>query len=259
MDTHAHLTSSAFDADRDESIARAQEAGLSTIINIGVDLESSQKAVSLAEEYPQVLAATGFHPHEATGVQRADIVRIAEMANHPRVVAIGEVGLDYYRDYSPRQAQLQVLEWQLDLAVELNLPVIIHCRQAAKEMLVVLNKWIARHKTGNGQRRGVIHCFMGDSDTAQQYLDMGFYLSLGAYIGYPGSRNAYDVIRGIPQNRLVVETDCPYLSPQSHRGKRNEPAYLPLTVEFLAELRGVSFETLAEETTQNAHCLFGLG
>ena len=254
MDTHAHLDADAFDDDRAEVIARAREAGVSTIISAGTDLESSKKAIALAEKHPEVLATVGFHPHGAGTVKEADIASLAEIANHPRVVAIGEAGLDFYRNYSPREAQLQVLKWQLELAMKLDLPIVIHCREAEKDLLALLREWTKRYQERQG--RGVIHCFMGDSDAAQQYLEMGFYLSLGAYIGYPASAYAHDVIRDIPQDRLMVETDCPFLAPQKYRGQRNEPAYVPLTVEVLAEIRGVPLETVARETTENAQRLF---
>jgi len=258
VDTHAHLDSSAFDRDRDEVIARARDAGVNTIITVGVGLDSSKDAIALAERHAGVFAAAGFHPHGAAAVKKTDIADLGEIAGHRGVVAIGEAGLDFYRNLSPREAQLQALKWQLDLAVELNLPAILHCRQAEKEMLNLLRDWTERYKGRHRQHRGVIHCFMGDIHAAQQYLDMGFYLSLGAYIGYPASASAHDVIRGIPQDRLLVETDCPFLSPQSHRGKRNEPAYLPLTVELLARIREVSPEGIARETTRNAQHLFRL-
>ncbi len=257
VDTHAHLDADAFDEDRDEVIARAVEAGVSTIINVGVNLESSERAVSLAEEHPEVLAAAGFHPHQADTMKKADVGRIGEIARHPRVVAIGEIGLDFYRNYSPREVQFQALKWQLELASELELPVVIHARQAEKEMLEVLRDWTGRSATIKGRSPGVIHCFSGDTATAEQYLEMGFYLALGAYIGYPTSVWAYDVIRSIPQDRLMVETDCPFLAPQSLRGKRNEPAYLQQTVELLAEIRGATVEAVARETTENAKQLFG--
>jgi TatD DNase family protein len=259
VDTHAHLDMHQFDKDRTQVIARARDAGIGTIITVAVNLESSKRAISLADKYPGIVAAVGFHPHETTTVQKADISQIGELAKHRRVVALGEMGLDFYRDYSPRKAQLQVLEWQLELAAELKLPVIIHCRQAEKEMLSMLRDWTKWYKDPHGQRRGVIHCFSGDSKIAEEYLDMGFYLSLGAYIGYPNTSNAHSVIRNIPLDRLLVETDCPYLPPQSYRGKRNEPAYLRLTVELLANIRGASFETVARETTENAHRLFRWG
>ncbi len=259
VDTHAHLDMSAFDKDRREVIARALDAGVGTIIAVGTNLESSKKAIELAEKYPKILATVGFHPHDAATVDRANIASLGEIASHPRVVAIGEIGLDFYRNYSPREAQLQALKWQLDLAVKLELPVIIHCRQAEQDMLNLLSDWVSLHKSPQGQGRGVIHCFSGSNDTARRYLDMGFYLALGAYIGYPGSESAHDVIRNIPPDRLLIETDCPFLSPQSHRGKRNEPAYLPLTVDVLAKIRGESPETVAGKTTENAHRLFRPG
>ncbi|MFC1977725.1 TatD family hydrolase [Chloroflexota bacterium] len=258
IDTHAHLDMSAFDKDRSEVIARALDAGINTIITVGTSLDSSKKAVELAEEFPEVFATVGLHPHDAATVERADITNLEAIANHPRVIAIGEIGLDFYRDYSPRGAQLQALKWQLELAAKLELPVIIHCRQAEKDMLSILREWTSQYGDFQGQCRGVIHCFSSDSDTAEQYLDMGFYLSVGAYIGYPTSRNSHDVIRNIPADRLLIETDCPFLPPQSHRGKRNEPAYLTLTVQVLAEIREESPRDVARKTTRNARRLFRL-
>lgn len=259
VDTHAHLDMEPFTRDRSQVLARALDSGVSTIITVGVSPESNQKAVNLAENHPEILASVGFHPHEAARVKEEDIANLAQTANHPRVVAIGEMGLDYYRNRSPREAQIQVLEWQLELAAKLELPVIIHCRQAEPDILPLLRDWTAHHKEPKGRPRGVIHCFGGDGDTAQQYLDMGFFISLGAYIGYPSSSHLPDVIRRLPQDRLVVETDSPFLPPQSQRGQRNEPAYLPLTVRLLAEIREASPETVARQTTQNAHRLFRLG
>ena len=258
VDTHAHLDMKHFHRDRSEVIARALNSGVNTIISVGTDLESSKKAIELAENHPEVLATAGFHPHEASKVKEKEIAKLAEMARHSRVVALGEMGLDFYRNRSPREAQLRVLEWQLELAVKLDLPAVIHCRQAEKEMLPLLRDWTSRHKEENRKARGVIHCFNGETDTVKQYLDMGFYLSLGAYIGYPSSRPMYNAIRSIPLDRLVVETDCPFLSPQSYRGQRNEPAYVLLTVQSLAEVRGVSPERVARETTQNAYRLFNI-
>ncbi len=256
VDTHAHLDMDSLEKDRAEVIARALESGVSRIITIGIDLESSKKAIKLAEAYAEILAAVGFHPHTAATVKEEDMANLAQIADHPRVVAIGEVGLDFYRNLSSREAQISVLKQQLELAVRLNLPVVIHCRQAEKDMLALLHDWTSYYKEPKGQPRGVIHCFSGDINTARQYLHMGFFISFGAYIGYPSSRHIYNVIRSIPQDRLVVETDCPFLPQQGHRGQRNEPAYLPLTVKLLAEIREVSPEIVARETTQNAHRLF---
>jgi len=258
VDTHAHLDMPHFNKDRMEVITRALDSGVNKIITVGIDLESSQKATELAESHQGVFAAVGFHPHDAAGVKETDIADLADLAGHRKVVAIGEMGLDFYRNRSPREAQLQALKWQLELAMNLDLPVVIHCRQADRDMLPLLRDWTSSHKRPDGKPIGVIHCFNGDIDTAQQYLDMGFFISLGAYIGYPSSFHLRSVIKNLPADRILVETDCPFLSPQIHRGKRNEPAYLPLTVKLLAEIRKVSPEVLAGETTRNAVKLFCL-
>jgi TatD DNase family protein len=255
VDVHAHLDAGEFDADRDEVITRARDAGVSTIITVGTGVKSGRHTIELTEQYQHILAVVGIHPHAASTTTEADITAIARLAEHPKVVAIGEIGLDFYRNYSPRDSQFRNLKWQLDLAARLDLPVVIHCRQAHEEMLNVLHDWTARHK--ERQSPGVIHCFQGDTQTTQQYLEMGFYLSLGGYITYPANSNAHDVIRSIPADRLLVETDCPYLAPQRYRGRRNEPAYVRYTAEELARIRGVPFETIAQETTENARRLFG--
>ncbi|MFC2018410.1 TatD family hydrolase [Chloroflexota bacterium] len=257
VDTHAHLDMDPFNKDLSQVIARAGEAGVSRIITVGIDLESSRQAIRLAEDHPQILATAGYHPHEVTGIREEAIAEIARLASHPKVVAIGEVGLDFYRHYSSREAQLRVLKWQLELAVRLRLPVIIHCRQADKDMIPLLRDWTAARTQPPEQPIGVIHCFSGDTESARQYLDMGFYIALGGYISYPSSRHTYNAIRSIPPDRLLVETDCPFLPPQGHRGQRNEPAYLPLTVKKLAEIRGVPPEIIARQTTQNAGKLLG--
>lgn len=256
VDTHAHLDMDSFNEDRSQVITRALDSGVSTIVTVGINLESSQKAIKLAENHREVLATAGFHPHEATRVTEEDMVELARIARHPRVVAIGEIGLDFYRNLSTREKQLKALKWQLEVAAKLELPVIIHCRQAEKDMLPLLHDWTTSDKEHQGQTRGVIHCFSSDSNTARQYLDMGFFISLGAYIGYSSSHHMSNTIRSIPEDRLVVETDCPFLPPQRHRGQRNEPAYLPFTVAALADIRGVTAEKIARETTQNAHRLF---
>jgi len=258
VDTHAHLNMSVFDKDRLDVIARARDAHVNKIINVGTNLESSKKAIALAEKYPEILATVGFHPHDSAKVGKAHIAELTKIANHPKVVAIGEIGLDYYRNYSPREEQVQTLRLQLDLATQLSLPVIIHCRQAEREVLKQLRDWISSNKSPQNQYPGVIHCFDGGKDTLKQYLDMGFYISLGAYIGYPTSQ-MHDVILDIPDDRLVVETDCPFLPPQHYRGQRNEPAYVSFTVEALTKIKNESYEQVAKKTTNNAHRLFHLG
>ena len=258
IDTHAHLDMELFDADRAQVISRAQDEGVNTIITIGIGLESSNAAIKLAENNPGILAIIGFHPHQASQVKEEDIDRLATLSSHPRVVAIGEMGLDFYRNYSPREAQLRVLDWQLELAVRLDLPVVIHCRQGEEDMLPILHDWTSRHHKSGGTPRGVIHCFNNGIDTARQYLNMGFFIALGAYIGYPSSKYLHDVIRFVPNDRLLVETDCPFLPPQAYRGQRNEPAYITSTVDTIAGLRGETAETVAGETTRNARRLFAI-
>ena len=257
VDTHAHLDTNVFDKDRPDVIARARDVHVINIINAGTNLESSKKAIALAEKHQQILAAVGFHPHDSAKVEKTHILELAEIATHPKVVAIGEIGLDFYRNYSPQKEQIQTLSLQLDLATQLELPVIIHCRQAEKELLNVLHDWTSSNSSAAKQHPGVIHCFNSGKATLRQYLDMGFYISLGAYIGYPKSQMP-DVILDIPDDRLVVETDCPFLPPQNYRGQRNEPAYLSLTVEILSKIKRTSYEQIAQKTTNNAYSLFHL-
>jgi TatD DNase family protein len=252
IDTHAHLDGEEFDADRDEAIERALEAGVSRIITCGTSVEASEKTITLAEKYPSVYAAVGIHPQEIPGVKKADIARIAALAEHPRVVALGEMGLDFHRSVVHRDEQMQGLKWQLELAGELNLPVIIHNRQSTDEIIEILGSWVKKSTT---EAPGVIHCFQENADNARIFLEMGFYLAFGGYIGYPRSQMT-EVIKTVPQNRLLVETDCPYLPPQKYRGQRNEPAYIGLTVERIAEILGATKEAVAALTTENAIRLF---
>lgn len=257
IETHAHLDMPHFDHDRAKVLSRAMNAGVFRTITIGIDLESSRKAIDLSETCPEVFATVGFHPHEADRVTETDIAMLSELARKPKVVAIGEIGLDYYRNRSLQPAQLQAIKWQLNLAEKMDLPVVIHCRQAEKDMLPILEKWTSSHSNSN-RPIGVIHCFNGDKEAAYKYLGMGFYISLGAYIGYPSSARLRDVIKAIPQDRLVLETDSPFLPPQSLRGKRNEPSYLPFVLDSLADITKVDQYTIAVNTTLNACKLFRL-
>jgi TatD DNase family protein len=257
IDSHAHLDMPEFDVDREQVISRAVSSGISRIITIGIDLPSSIKAIELAEKYPAVLASVGIHPQESRKVRKEDINKLSDMAKHPKVVAIGETGLDFFRNYSPKEDQLIVLQWELEIAKNAKLPVIIHCRQAQSEMVPILKEW-SDQSFLNGRPEGVIHCFSGDADIAEKYMEMGFYISLGAYIGYPSSAGLREVIQNIPMNRLIIETDCPFLPPQLYRGKRNEPAYSLITLGILAELKQVSMEEAALATTANAKKLFNI-
>lgn len=252
IDTHAHLDMEEFADDLEAIISRANDAGVGKIITVGISVKSSERAIVLAEKYSGVFASVGIHPHDAGNVNKEDIDRIAELAKNPKVVALGEMGLDFYRNYSSREAQVQSLKWQLELVSEVSLPVIIHDRQATTEMLEILGRWVKeKHIT----KPGVIHCFSSDSQTAKKYIEMGFYLALGGYISYPKSLMP-EVIQTIPLDRMLVETDCPFLPPQKYRGKRNEPSYVKITVEVLAGILGKSVEEISRQTTENAKRLF---
>lgn len=258
VDTHAHLDMEPFIEDLSQVIARAGNSGVNTIISVGTDLESSKKAIELAEDNTGIYAAIGFHPHEAKGVSEDDVSRLVELSEHRKVVALGEMGLDFYRNYSPREEQLQVFDLQLSLASELGLPIIVHCRQAKDYVLTILREW-ALHRSKSGNKiPGLIHSFDSDASTLRQYLDIGFYIALGAYIGYPEYGYMQDVIRLIPGDRLVVETDSPLRPPQIYRGQRNEPAYITFTVAVLSEIRRETAEQIARQTTENAQKLFNI-
>jgi TatD DNase family protein len=252
IDTHAHLDADEFADDCDAVIKRAVEAGVNRIITCGTSVESSKKAIALAEKYPQVYASMGVHPQEIIDVWQSDIREIAQLAKHPRVVAIGEIGLDFYRGMASRDEQIRVLKWQLETASALRLPVIIHVRQATDEMIKILDEWVSASYV---KTPGVIHCFQESIPVANTFLKMGFYLAFGGYITYPGSRLA-DVIKTVPPDRLLIETDCPYLPPQKYRGGRNEPAHITYTLEKIAEILGTPSKTVANLTTENAIRLF---
>ncbi len=258
IDTHAHLEMPEFNDDREEVIERARSSGVNKIITIGIDIESAKKAIELAEKHSGIWAGIGIHPQLSKGVQKEDIEKLVELAGSPRVVAIGELGLDYYRDYSPRQDQMKALKWQLEAAKNLRLPVIIHCREAQEDMIPILREWSGSFQMPEGRPRGVLHCFGRDEATAGNYIEMGFYISVGGYIGYPSSARLRETLERIPLDRLVVETDCPFLPPQKYRGKRNEPAYVLHTLQALAEIKRVSVEEAARQTTGNAVRLFNL-
>lgn len=251
IDTHAHLQMNKYDNDRDEVIARAAEAGVDYIINASFDLAASQQAVKLAEEYENLYAAVGVHPHDAKLLDGRTLDALRGLAGHPKVVAIGETGLDYYRDLSPRQVQKSAFEKQLRLAEEVGLPVIIHNRDAHEDTLEILR----RH---SGQIRGVMHCFSGDVDFADDCIQMGLYVSFTGQVTYPEFQQLREIVAYVPQDRFFVETDCPYLTPQFKRRKRNEPSYVKVVAKKIAEIRRTTYPEIARMTTANARTLFGM-
>jgi len=256
VDSHAHIDVRLYDKDRDQVLARAREAGVAAVVNAGYDLDSSGASIRLAERYAGVFVALGFHPHSAAKMGDGDVERLAELAQHPKVVAIGETGLDFYRNLSPREEQIEAFNRQLELAQRLELPVIIHCRNAQEEVLSILEEWAGRSK-GASQPLGVLHCFSGDLGLAQRYIEMGFLLSIAGPVTYSSS-HALEIALNIPLEKLLIETDCPFLTPHPHRGKRNEPSYLSFVVEKIGEIRGMPSDLIAEHTTENAIQLFRL-
>lgn len=257
FDTHCHLIDRAYAQDIDRVLDRAWRAGLAGAICVGYDLSSSLASVSLAGRDARLWAAVGVHPHDASRVSGEDFEkRLREMARDDKVVAIGETGLDFYRDLSPRPAQREVFRRQVRLALELGLPLIVHDRDAHEETLSVLREFYS--STAGDRPRGVMHCFSGDTGMAEACLGLGFYISFAGPLTYPKAEKARSVARVVPWDRLLVETDCPYLSPQSRRGRRNEPAHVADVVVALAAVKGVPPEEAARRTSRNARTLFGL-
>ena len=257
IDCHAHLYLDEFDADISAVIQRSWENGVWPVINAAIDIETSRKVIEMAGVYPGLLPAVGIHPHSAHTTTGNYMAQLEKLCAEPKVVAIGEIGLDYHWGKTHRQQQLEVFARQLDLAGNLKLPVILHCCDAEGDMLAVVREWV-KHASPNRTWMGVRHCFSGNLDTARQYLDMGFMLSFGGYISYPSSKSLPGVIRNLPADCLLLETDCPYLPPQQYRGKRNEPAYLVFTAARMAEILELPFEDIAAVTATNAARVFNL-
>lgn len=251
VDTHCHLEMEAFDADRDEVLERARSAGLEAVITVGSDLEGTRKGLSIARRYDFVYASAGVHPHDAKDFSDESGRILMELAKDEKVVAIGETGLDYHYDHSPRHIQRAVFERHLAIAADCGLPVIIHSREAQKDTMDIL--------TRAGVARGVMHCFSGDSSMAEQALSMGLSISFAGPLTFKKSKRLQEIAAIVPDDYLLVETDAPYLSPEPLRGKRNEPANVLHTLRFLAGLRGVSTADMARITTLNANRLFGIG
>jgi TatD DNase family protein len=250
IDSHAHLEMEAFDSDRDEVIGRARQAGVDRIITVGTTVNDCRKALSIAHQYEMVYAAIGVHPHEVKDIDETTYDDLKKMAKADKVMAYGEIGLDFFRNLSPKDIQIRRFGEQLELATEIGLPIIIHDREAHRETLEMLKEW-----KGRG---GVIHCFSGDYRMAQKCLDMGFYISIPGAITFGKSEKLQEVVKHIPMSCLLLETDAPYLTPHPNRGKRNEPAYVIHTAKKVAELKGLSFEDVATISSRNTRSLFGI-
>ena len=250
IDSHAHLDDRTFDADRASVIARCSEAGMG-ILSMGSSLRSSHAAIRLARRYRNMWATVGVHPHSAKSVDAAIMAELKTLAQGDLVVAIGEIGLDYYRDLSPRDQQRDAFEQQLSLAAELKLPICLHNRESTDDLLVILKNMATTHC-------GVVHSFLGDRALAETFLSLGLHLGVGGPLTYPKNGALRDAVKHAPLDRILLETDCPYLTPVPYRGRRNEPLYVKYVAEEIAKLKGLEIEDVARQTTENTIRVFGL-
>ncbi len=251
FDTHCHLMDEQFDGDLVEVVQRANDAGVNRIVIPGIDVETSRKAIAIAERFDGIYAAVGVHPEAAKDVPNVAFDEIRKLAKHPKVVAVGEIGLDYYWDAAPRDEQQRVMALQIEIAKECGLPVIIHNREATQDVVELLRS------TNASDVGGVMHCFMGTYEIACKCIDMGFFISIGGPVTFKNAKSVHAVAPMIPNDSLLIETDSPYLAPHPYRGKRNEPSYVSLVAARMAELKETSVEQIAELTTRNANKLFG--
>ena len=253
-DTHCHLSLDQFSDELNLILERAHKAGVRHLLIPGIDLETSRRAVEIAEAHEGIFASVGVHPHNASGYSETSRNQLLKLARSPKVVAVGEIGLDFYRDHSPRDKQTDALIDQLSLARQLELPVIIHNREAQEELLEVLLEWAP---TVSRPEKGVLHAFSGDRQGAEKALASGFFIGVAGPLTYPNAEELRNIIQDLPQDRLLLETDSPYLPPQPHRGQRNEPAYLPFIAEELGRLTHTEIGKVAADTSGNATQLFG--
>jgi TatD DNase family protein len=260
IDSHCHLQFVQFQDDRPQVLERAQQAGLSAIVVVGTDADDSRQALALAGAHPNLFATVGWHPHQAAEFDDQQRLALRRLAESPKAVALGEIGLDFYRNLSPPETQRAVFQQMLDLAGELRLPVVVHSRAAEDEVFAILSGWAAQVKGQWPQERplGVVHCFSGDLALALRYVQLGFLVSIAANVTYPNAHRLTSVVAGLPLERLLVETDAPYLTPQSMRPQRNEPSFIVETVGRIAEIRAQTVREVAEQTSANAAALYGI-
>ena len=252
IDSHAHIQGAEYGSEIEEIRQRAREAGVTKIIVVGGagELSSNEAAIALAESHGDLYATVGMHPHDAKDVGENELKRLQDLTAKPKVIAVGETGLDFYYDHSPRDIQRDLFARFIRMARETGLPLIVHEREAHKDAAELLRN------EGHAAIRGVIHCFTGDYDSARTYLNLGFYLSFTGIITFKNAGPLRDVVRQVPLERMFVETDSPYLTPVPHRGKRNEPAYVRFVAETIAKVKGISLEEVARATTRNVCELF---
>lgn len=252
FDTHVHLNADQFSEDLVEVIDRARKEGVGHMVVVGFDRPTIEKAMELIKRYDFLYASIGWHPVDAIDMRDEDLDWIEELAKHPKVVALGEMGLDYHWDKSPKNVQKEVFRKQIRLAKRIKLPIVIHNREATADIIDVLREENA------AEVGGIMHCFSGSAETAKECLDLNFYISLGGPVTFKNARKPKEVAEAVPLERLLIETDCPYLAPHPYRGKRNEPAYVKLVAEQIASLKGLTYEEVANATTDNAKRIFGI-
>lgn len=250
FDTHAHLDDEKFDADREEIIEHIKSEGVSLVVNIGADMESSKTTVELAEKYDFIYAAVGVHPYDEPDLTDDDILELKQLAKSEKVVAIGEIGLDYHFPDTDKEGQKEGFRKQIALAKELNLPYVVHDRDSHQDCYDIIKE--------SGYFRGVMHCFSGSSEFAKQMTDLGFYISFAGTVTFKNAKKVKEAAKTVPLDRILIETDCPYLSPEPNRGKRNNPANVRYTAEVLAEIKGISLDEMAKITMENGKRFYGI-
>ncbi len=251
FDSHVHLDDSRFDEDREELISSLSENGIDYVVNIGADLSTSRNSIELSEKYSFVYATVGVHPHEVKSMTEDDIILLRELSRHDKVVAIGEIGLDYYYDNSPRELQKKWFIRQIELANECSLPIVIHSRDAVQDTYEIL-------KQHNQSSRVLIHCFSQSLEMAKKYVNMGAFIALGGAITFKNAKNLLDVVKFVPMEQLLLETDCPYLTPEPFRGKRNDPSKVRFVAQKIAELKNIDFTEVMDATNHNARIFYGI-
>lgn len=251
VDTHIHLHFPEFQADFEQVIKRAKGAGVQFFIDVGTDLDSSKQAIAIAERYDFVYATVGIHPHDAKDAAPEDMRQLGELAKHPKVIAIGEVGLDFFRNLSPEPVQRELLIQFFDMAKQTNLPLVLHIREAYEATIELLK---ANFKS---PIRAVSHCFSGTVEIMEALIQLGLFISFAGPVTYKKNDGLREAVKACPVDRILIETDAPFLAPQAHRGKRNEPAFLAETARWIADLKGISVTELGERTLKNSETLFG--
>lgn len=256
IDTHAHIDMGVYDHDRAEVIQRARDNGVDYILNVGCDIESSLRSVELAERYEFIYSTAGVHPHDVKTINKNTYSKLRELLSHPKMVALGEIGLDFYKNYSPQKQQKEHFRKQVELACELKKPIIIHCRDASEDTIAILSDYFPKDPAAHS---GIFHCFAGDQSLSEKALEMGFYISFSGSITFKKSDELRAVVKTVPADRLFVETDCPFLTPVPLRGKRNEPFYVHHTAQMVADIRGLNIKDVQRTTALNFFELFGIG